>query len=405
VAPSPDALPPPVAAVRWGPAPPDQAPGVTVGAAQEQRFPFRTARAGLLPDPELLRFDAQGRFDARALARYLIGFAPAGGEPTHLLHDPLCVHLRVQWVEALLQRYGLAPALRVRRTDPPPQAAPAGASALSPPPFDFHPKLDLKPVKVRWEALPPYLRGEADRRVAAAAALAPCLPGAPVDGATAVVKAPLEPGAWYDLRLEAVPLADPDADGLLIGLSHFRTSRYADVPALLGALGLRAAPEAPWPFEPLDTPVAAPAPAAVALGDDRALDEALAQMGLDPWPLPRSPQLVLLWARQGAGWALAGALLDSDEALIRGPRMELPPDPAAPPPPRLELVRAVVGGVELRPRRSNAAATRVLLAPGAPAAPTGADPVFALEVRDRGQLRSARRACGLAPTFVTQERS
>lgn len=403
-APSDGANPPPVGDVKWDAPFSGQPAGVSITSGQAQTFSFRTAPGGALPEQDILRFDAQSRFDPKALARYLLGFAPAATQPSHFLDDLLYVHLTVQWVDALLDRYGLQTRLRVRRTDPPPGPAPAPGDA--PPPYDFNPDLDLGPLIITWEPLPIWLRGPADQRVAGAAIEAPCL-DAPVDGASAGIQAPLEPDASYDLLFEAVPSVDAGGEGALIGLSHFHTSRYRGVPELLAAMGLRASPADPFPFEPLDTAVATAGPADTALGDDLKLDQAMAALGLDPWPLPREPKIVLLWVQQGGVWKLAGALLDSDEALIRPARMEPASlaDPEATPPPRMEIVRALVGGVELRPRRSNANATRVLLTAASPAAVSGADPTFELYVHDRGALTSARRAVGSQPYFVTQELS
>ncbi len=181
----------------------------------------------------------------------------------------------------------------------------------------------------------------------------------------------------------------------------------------------------------LEQIVQAPAPTEVRLGDDVALDEALASLGLDPLPVPAVPATIVCWIDDG-GWKVAGVLLDGLEATFRAPRLEdvlddSPPGPPTAtllattmgmvaaiastgeiidyvePPDRLAIVAAAIGADELVVRRSNAAATRVLLVPDAPIAPDPTDPILRLDWLDRGVLRSASRYLSTEPRLVSQE--
>ena len=147
---------------------------------------------------------------------------------------------------------------------------------------------------------------------------APCLTTAPLGPASAVIAADLAPNADYDLLLVASPLAAPSSDEALVARAHFHTSRYRNAHELLTALGLTA-PDT-YPILPhdavLDQSVALPT-SAQAPSDD-ALESALRDLGLDPWPLPSAPRTVLLWCPDGAGaFELAGVLLETDEPLLR----------------------------------------------------------------------------------------
>jgi hypothetical protein len=367
-------------------------PDVIRVAEKTERFFFRTAPAGSLPDARVLDFEAQELFDPRALARVLRGFDPVAEVPSHFRDDPLLVWFEVEWIENLLDRYGHRLELVVQRTDPPP-TPPSGEA----PPI-------LPPLTITWTGLPFELRSLADRRMIEAATDAPCLEDAPVSGATAQVLADLEPRARYDLVVRAVPLSG--GDPVEIGRSHFRASRYRTAVELIEATGFGI--ERRNPFYPPDLLVDGAPPAEPRLGDDALLDAAISALGLDPFPPAAGPRSVLLWAEVDGGGGpeprLVGLLLDSDEALLRGPRLVDP----TPNPPRLRILRARVTGVppfapsELLPVRSNGSATRILLAATSPIqVPEGA--VLELEVQEPGAVRTGRRSLLPLPLVIAQE--
>ncbi|MBZ0071189.1 MAG: hypothetical protein K8I04_05635 [Gammaproteobacteria bacterium] len=368
--------------------------GVTI-TDHAPRFHFRTADVGTLPDAELRDFAKQQRFDPRALARYLRGFDPVAEVPSHLRGDPLLVWFEVEWIEDLLDRYGYALQVIVRRTDPPP-TPPSGIPVVILP--------LLEPFV--WGGLPFELRNLADQRLISAAVAAPCLEDAPVDGATLQVTAELAPRARYDLVVQAVPSAGGAA--IDIGLSHFRASRYTDVTELIEATGFGFT--TPNPFYPLDVLVTGAPPSDEQLADDELLDAALTAIGLDPFAPASGPRSVALWLKVDTEvdtqWRLVGLLLDSDEALLRAPRLI---DPVSNPP-RLDILDASIPGIAspapstLVPVRSNESATRVLLAcsPGI-AVPEQAS--LQLRITEPAGTRIASRSINSIPLVVLQERT
>src|SRR5262249_48614199 len=84
---------------------------------------------------------------------------------------------------------------------------------------------------------------------------------------------------------------------------------------------------------------------------DRAMDDTLVALGLDPWPLPKEPRTSVLWRNDGT-WKFSGVLLEGDEPVVRGDRVA--------------ISEAKLGSLALSVVRQNAAGTRVLLAPPAP---------------------------------------
>ena len=387
-------LPPEIDAADFDSVEDDWPDGVTFGSTS-QRFGFRTAPEAPIPEADLMTFDAQGAFEPRGLVRYLRGFDPVSDRFTHFLDDLLLVHFDVEWVRTLLERYGYEMRLTVKRTDPKPPDPGTG------------PLTDLSvPSAWTWEPLPVWMRNEGDIRVAIAAHESDCTEP-PVSGGTAAVSAALEPRAEYDLELTAVPVdSEDDGPGVHISRTHFRTSRYRTAPELLEALGLRdpGAPYAPPPTEALVSASAKPGPGEP---DDQALDECLAAMGLDPFPLPDKPRTVLLWIDDG-GWKLAGVLLDADESLFRAPRLEetvSAEDLGSEPHPRLEVVRAEVGGSTLEILHRNEAGTRVLLAPTTPLPLSHTQGTLPLVVRfrDRGAWLVGARTLTTLPHIVIKE--
>lgn len=378
--------PPSVGSFTWTPG-----GSIHVFPNQKNSFKFRTAAAATLPDPQVLSPEVQSGFDPRSVARYLHGFEPAITQPSHFLADDLRVFFDVEWVPTLLDRYGRKLELRVQRTDPPP-----GANA----PDQFHAVL-LSPIEIQWGPLPLELLPLADQRIAQAIVDAPCLPDTrPPQGATGSVTGPLEPDVDYDFIAGAVLLAAPHTE-VVIGRSHLHTSRYADPAALVTALGFTN-PQVNT-ATPLDAllPATAAIPAAVELGNDSQLDAALTSLGLDPWPLPREPRTCLLWMLVGGLWKLAGVLLDSDEAMVRPRRLG---DLAE----RMTLVRCRVHGtaLQLTPRRSNAAGTRVLFAPSGGTTPLtlpAGELALDLEFTDKGLTRVHSRSLTAVPGLILKE--
>ncbi len=368
----------------------DSPPGGVTVASHTPKFFFRTAATGELSSTDLGEFDKQGRFDPRALGRYLLGFDPLAEEPSHLRGDPLLVWFQAEWIEDILDRHGFALELVVQRTDPPPLTDPQFAPTLSP--------AILLPM-VSWVQRPltVELRNLADQRMVAAAVEAPCLEDAPVEGATLEVKVELEPRARYDLVVQARPKGGGEA--LEIGRSHFRASRYRNVQELIEALGFRFGEASP--YFPADLLVQAAPPLDARLGDDELLDQALGTLGLDPLAPATGPRTLLLWRQVGAAWKLVGMILDSDEALLRAPRkieVLLNKD-------RLALPSARVPG---RPEtltvvRSNRNATRLLFACAPMDVPAEAH--LELTVEQPSGTTLARRAIGAIPLIVAQERT
>ncbi|HMG52208.1 MAG TPA: hypothetical protein VK601_01975, partial [Kofleriaceae bacterium] len=198
----------------------------------------------------------------------------------------------------------------------------------------------------------------------------------------------LEPDADYDLLVTASPAGDPSADGVVIARCHFHTSRYKNPSELLAALEV-ATPA--FPYAPHDMPVTA-LPAGVVLDDDRALEDALVTLGLDPWPLSDQPRTVLLWKLDG-GWKLAGALVEAPEPIGRAGRVE--------------SVALKAGATTLVPVRRNQAGTRALWLAPAPVA-LAPDAALSLQLVDKTQTATttrsgARRLAGGLPRFVTEE--
>lgn len=366
----------------WRPAFHGQTPGAPDPAAwtalPEQIYTFHTAAApAALPEAAPTSFTDESTFDPRGLARYLIGFEPDGRGAPHFLDDVLRVHFEVDHLDKLLGKYGRTLTFKVRRTDPAPGSRSGGGD----------PTL---PSTLSWHALPLALMELSDRRMFEAAVAVPCLVDDPLPGtgATADIAVDLEPDADYDLLVTASPLANPADDGVVIARCHFHTSRYRNPGELLAALEV-ATPA--FPYAPHDMPVTA-LPTGVVLDDDRALDQALVTLGLDPWPLSDQPRTVLLWKLDGV-WKLAGALVEAPEPIARTGRVE--------------SVAIKAGAMTLAPVRRNQAGTRALYLAAAPVA-LAPDAALAIQLVDKTQtattIRSgARHLAGGLPRFVTEE--
>jgi hypothetical protein len=315
------------------------------------RFHFRTAPAGTAlsaPPPDVTD---ESRFDPRNLSRYLLGLEPGDGSAPHFPEDPVRVHFQVEHVSRLLERYGRTLAVRLRRTDPPAGTVEPDQLALP----------DLgQGVPASWEPLPAEALVPLQQRLSDLAAHAPCLKAPRFDGSTLVARPTLVPGAAYELQLLAPSRANPQVAGApLFGQALIHTSRYASPRALLDALGLTA-PE-PSPFLPAEVAVAGPMPSTPLLDNDRALDDTLAALGLDPWPAPREPRVVLL-VQPGAPFRIAGLLVEAEEPLHRPGQLALQQASIL----KLQSNGSTTFEAALSVVRRSHAGTRLLLAPASP---------------------------------------
>ncbi|RKH65427.1 hypothetical protein [Corallococcus llansteffanensis] len=331
------------------PADPWAAPGPMHSATTA--FHFRTAPAVAslsAPPPDVTN---ETTFDPRNLSRYLLGLDPGDASAPHFPDAPLRVHFQVEHVSRLLGKYGRTLAVRLRRTDPPAGTVDAGQQALP----------DLgQGVPATWEPLPIEALQPLQRRLQDLATRAPCLKVPRFDGSTLVVRPTLVPGAAYELQLAAPLLSAPHAaDAPLFAQALIRASRYPSPRALLDALGLTE--PLPSPFLPSEVAVAAAVPGTPLLDDDRALEDTLAVLGLDPWPAPREPRVVLLM-QPGTPFRLVGLLLEAEEPLHRPGRLELQQASLH----RLTANGAPVLEAALSVVRRDRAGTRLLLAPVSP---------------------------------------
>jgi hypothetical protein len=380
----------------WRPASPGATPPATVADSAWQALPdveigFRTAAESIdeLTSPPTVSLMDEAVFDPRAVARYLIGFEPADANaPPHLLDDAVLAHFEVDHVEQLLAAYGRTLALTLRRTDPP-----AGSVKDGP--------LPVIALDIERAALEPARMDKVDARVITALRGDPRCLAADVNtgGVTLAIQAELEPDAEYDLMLFAPPEGKDDDESLLIARTHFRSSRHADVNAMLQSLGFGPDGGDSASFIPFDFVVAngAAMPAPDATASDAALDDALRTLGLDPWPVVGYGRTVAIWRPDDAtgGYRLAGLLLESPEPIERGERCGV-------------AQASVTGGtaeVTLSPNRANSAGTRVLLTTADPQGQPldGTQLTLALQLRDRLFTRTGTRVMRSLPRIAYQE--
>ncbi|WP_341729053.1 hypothetical protein [Brooklawnia sp.] len=250
-------------------------------------------------------FIRQDVFQPEMLERYLGGYEPAQSEECRFCDDPLRAHFRQDHVAALAKTYGFDLRVAVRRLDRPgPQHA--------------VPRL----LPMAWTtALDPDQLSHADRLRWSYAADSEC--GVPKPGATGSASLQLDPEAWYEVYVLAKAANSALADGRLPGVT-FRTSRWRTPRAMLAGLGFPTADE--------------PSPAGLVVGDllvntpesvgsgfsegDQEYQRALSALGLEGWPLATTPRLSRLWVRgTGAGWLLAGLMIESPEPIHRPGRL------------------------------------------------------------------------------------
>lgn len=334
-------------------------------------------------------------FDARDLARYLIGTEPSGTRAAHFTDDPLWAHFSAGHVAQLADVYGRTLEIEVRRTDPPPAS---GVSLM-----DL-----LLPVglTMRWRDPARHHLPVGYRRLNEAIDAAPCVPGrGPLGGASAEIDADLAPDAGYDLIILAVDAAATGHERIQVARTHFRTSRYANPAAMLAAMGYDTVGRAPLPPDDYILPEGTSLPSGALEVGDVAVDTALAGIELDTLPPPTgNPRNLLLWQLSGAAWQVVGLLVDSLEPLKRQVSIKDAdgvPDLAT----RLELTAAEIsGGHTLTLRRVNSAWTRALLTPASPV-PLSAGSEYDLTLvlaASGGALRATRRITG-RPSVLDRE--
>ena len=239
------------------------------------------------------------------LERYLGGYEPAQSEAYRFCDDPLRAHFRQDHVAALAKTYGFDLRVAVRRLDRPgpqhalPQLLPmAWTAALRPGHLSYADQL-------RWS----YAVDSA------------C--GVPRPGATGSASLQLDPEAWYEVYVLAKAANPLLADGRLPGVT-FRTSRWRTPRTMLAGLGFPTAGE-PSPAGLVVGDLLVNTPASVGGGfseDDQEYQRALSALGLEGWPLATVPRLSRLWVRgAGAGWLLAGLMIESPEPIHRPGRL------------------------------------------------------------------------------------
>jgi hypothetical protein len=321
----------------------------------EEAYRFRTAAAApVVTTP--IDTSVETSFDARAVKRHLLGFTPDTGSLPHFLDDSLGADFDIDHLELLLGKYNRLLGLKLRRTDPP-----AGSQVGTP-------HVD-SPIVTSVSSIATELLALSDVRMVEASigtpADPPCAQPFPPEGTHISIDADLEPDASYDLLLVAPPASTPLSDDVLIARAHFHTSRYRGPAEMMAALGFPTG--RPHPYPPQEVIIDTALPATPALADDRLFDQLFGSLGLDPWPLANTPRTTVLWRLVGGVWMVAGVLLETNEALERGPRMG--------------DVRMTIGPQVYAQVRSNAATTRIVLAPSAPHT-VAADTPISLIVRD-----------------------
>jgi len=352
-----------------------------------QTFHFHTAAETItsgtaLPPVELLD---ETTFDPRSVARYLLGFDPPTPDgPPVFLGDAVRVHFEVDHVEQLLDRYDRQLVVTVRRTDPPAGTVSGGR------------RVTATPIQIARQPLDSGKQDAVDRRVGAALASgSPCLPAAVnTGGVTLAITGELEPDAAYDLLVCAPAAKTPADETFLIGRTHFRSSRFADVTALLAGLGFLSTGRAP--LIPFDFVIAngGVLPGAEPGASDRAFEDALRAIGMDPWPLVDFGRTVMIWRPDPAtagNFLCAGLLLELPEPIERGDRCG--------------VVQVKIGTHALTTIRVNSAGTRVLLAPATASgiALRGSNLTLELQMRDGSALVTGTRLVKRLPRIAYQE--
>ncbi|MBV9172049.1 MAG: hypothetical protein JOZ81_18395 [Chloroflexi bacterium] len=306
--------------------------------------------------PRRTIFRAQDNFDPSYLERYQLGYTPDDKTAYWFPADPVAAHFSVDHVAPLAELYGHKLTVRVTRTDTPAAQPDPGQS------FDASGMVELVAID----------RGSpADQRLVAAVATiraageAPC--AVPGSGSSLVAGPLLAKQAHYDLDVffPTAPGA-PGAPGPALPGVVFSTSRYQDPGDLLTQLGFSVA--GPVPTVRGDVRVQATPIVGNGTGDS-ALEDALARLGLTPWPNAPVARTSALWVESGADWLLRGVLMEAPEPLFRpGP----PPSAAEKsPPPRFGISSLSCSGGTFDVVRQNASRTALLWLASTPFVPAG----------------------------------
>ncbi len=246
-------------------------------------------------------------FRPELLERYLAGYEPGQSEQFRFRNDPISAHFTQSHVAALADAYGFSISTAVRRVDRPGPEHEKPTLLL--PTWSFGINRDFLPAvdKVRFDAL--------------AASL--CVQ--PTPGSTATVDPELAPEAWYEVYVSAN--VDGASQGRLPGVT-FRTSRWRNPQEMLAGLGFTVTAPAPLPAAEgvmagdLAVDNAAIGGGAVVVDDDHGFQNALADLGLEGWPVAEAPRQSRIWQPDGAGgWLFAGFMLESPEPVHRAGRL------------------------------------------------------------------------------------
>ncbi len=316
----------------------------------------------------------QNFFHPAMLERYFIGSEPGQSEAFRFRDDSLAAHFSANHVAVLAGKYGYDLKLGLRRVDAPDNEG------------------DTEVLDVALIALSdPTLLDPLGRRLNEIAAASTC--SLPVPGATLIAARSLAAQAWYEVYVLAQS-RDRDAvkDGRLPGVT-FRTSRWRSPADMLIGLGF-GSDVAPGRAAG-DLLVKGNPPTGVIIGDDVALEAALAALDLDGLAPPDASRLSLAWTRGTDGtWLLAGLLVESPEPVARPGRLEI------------AGVFAVPAGNAFTAQRIDQAGARLLFCVEAPFAPRPrqvglvmVDPALRLDLVDRasGETLSGRLALPARP--------
>lgn|GEM_PF-5607954 len=305
------------------------------GGGSERRF--RTAADAPLPADvtDWHYLNDESIFCPEYLRRYLHPDAPF--TPPDLARfvfpeDTVRVRFWAEQTEHLAALYGYELHLHIRRVDPHPTGPPPDAidSALS-------------SIVADAEGAPYFA---VDRRVVElshaqndakqAAGERPCV--IPIAGTSKTIPAVLSCHGQFELRLVAIKQGH--GHERMIKTTTFATSAFVDPHDLLWELGLTDDAQPPglttrvthrgWQdvtrtqAEPGELAVARIALPSSGRGDHQ-FDDAIHQLGIDPWPVCTSPRRWALWTEGSpAGpWDLHGVLVEAPEPLFRDPRVSL----------------------------------------------------------------------------------
>jgi hypothetical protein len=254
---------------------------------------------------------AEDTFAPELMERHLAGYEPAQSEVARFRHDHLRAHFGVGHVAALAGLYGYDMMLGLRRVDVGDESgdlavfSPAISASLNP---AYLSKTDQRRYQVATG-----ITQTADG--ASQAADTPPCPN-PKPGLTLDIVPDLEPRAWYELYVHLDSTTDDGLAAKLPGVT-FQTSRWFAPADMLEELRFGTAAIAAT--GDLEIHAVSGFPRGPVLDDDSALDEALAHMGLEGWPIAETPRTSLLWLPRGdgTGWDCAGVLIESPEPIHR----------------------------------------------------------------------------------------